>query len=129
MSIDLTKQVDLSHGEALQKLKDQLKSNKWGVLSDIDVKAILKEKIGSEIENYNILDVCNPKLANEGLAVTKQVGLVLPCKMIVYDESGKTKVGLYLPTMQLPEDLRNKPELEKIAQEAETSLKKILESI
>lgn len=130
MPLDITKQVELDHSTALGKLKEELKARKWGVLADIDVKSLLKEKIGEEIEKYNILDVCNPKLANEGLRATKTAGLVLPCKMAVYVENGSTKVGLYLPTRQLPEELKNDhPELRKLSEEAEASLKQVLETI
>jgi uncharacterized protein (DUF302 family) len=61
MPIDLTKEVNLKHGEALARVKEELKANKWGVLSDIDVKAVLKEKLGVDIENHNILDVLQPR--------------------------------------------------------------------
>jgi uncharacterized protein (DUF302 family) len=129
MPIDLTKEVNLKHGEALARVKEELKANKWGVLSDIDVKAVLKEKLGVDIENYNILDVCNPTLANQGLKISKTVGLILPCKMAVYGEDGKTKVGLYLPTKQLPSDLSSNPELRKLSEQAEASLKQIFENV
>jgi len=130
MPLDFTRQVNLEHVIALARLKEELKANNWGVLTDIDVKSILKEKLSIEVESYNILDVCNPRLANEGLKITKQAGLVLPCKMAVYLDKGSTKIGLYLPTRQLPEELRNSyPELARIAEEAELSLRKVLETI
>lgn len=129
MTIGLIRQVDVSHDAALLKLKEALRANKWGVLADMDLKVILKEKIGAEIEAYNILDVCNPRIASEGLKTSKEVGLVLPCKMVVYDEGGKTNVGLYLPTEQLPEELRRIPELRARAEEAESALKAILQTI
>ena len=129
MPIGLIKQVDLDIQTALQKLKDTLKANRWGVLGDIDVKAILKEKLGAETEEYHILDVCNPQFANRGLRASKEAGLVLPCKMVVYAEGGKTNVGLYLPTRQLPAELQSVPELKRLSEEAESSLREVLSSI
>lgn len=120
-SIALVRRVGLGHEEAVLKLKETLKANVWGVLMDIDLKATLKEKVGADIEKYNILDVCNPRLAAEGLAISKDAGLVLPCKMVVYDEGQETYVGLYLPTKQLPEELQKVAVLRGIAEEAESS--------
>lgn len=111
------------------KLKETLKAKEWGILADIDLKATLKDKVGVDIEAYNILDVCNPGIASGGLKASKVAGLVLPCKMVVYDEGGKTNVGLYLPTKQLPDELRRIPELWANAKEAESSLKAILQTI
>ncbi len=129
LAIGIVRQVDLDQAGALARLKDALKENKWGVLSDIDVRAILKEKLGVDTDEYHILDVCNPVMANRGLKASKQAGLVLPCKMVVYVEGGKTNVGLYLPTKQLPEELRSVSDLRKLSEEAESSLKAILSSL
>lgn len=79
--MDYTKTVSYSQPETLSRLKEALKENRWGVLSDIDVKSILKEKVGADIESYNILDVCNPRLADQALKLNRKAGLVLPCKM------------------------------------------------
>lgn len=129
MTISFIRQVGASHDAALLKLKEALKASKWGVLADIDLRAILKEKIGADVEAYNILDVCNPRIANEGLKASKEVGLILPCKMVVYDDGEQTNVGLYLPTKQLPEELQRVPGLRANAEEAESALKAILQSI
>ena len=128
-SIALVRRVKLSHEEAVLKLTETLKTNGWGVLTDIDLKATLKEKAGVDVEVYNILDVCNPKLAVEGLKASKEAGLVLPCKMVVYDEGEETFIGLYLPTKQLPEELRNVVALQRIAEEAEASLKALMQGV
>ena len=128
-SVALIRRVKLSHEEAVLKLTETLKTNGWGVLTDIDLKATLKERAGVDVERYDILDVCNPKLAVEGLKASKEAGLVLPCKMVVYDEGGETFIGLYLPTKQLPEELRNMIVLQRIAEEAEASLKTLMRGV
>ena len=128
-SVALIRRVKLSHEEAVLKLTETLKTNGWGVLTDIDLKATLKERAGVDVERYDILDVCNPKLAVEGLKASKEAGLVLPCKMVVYDEGEETFIGLYLPTKQLPEELRNVIVLQRIAEEAEASLKTLMQRV
>lgn len=127
--MDYTKTVSYSQPETLSRLKEALKENTWGVLSDIDVKSILKEKVGADIESYNILDVCNPRLADQALKLNRKAGLVLPCKMAVYSDGGKTRVGLYLPTRMLPREMERHQELLKLAKEAEQSLKKVMDGL
>ena len=127
--IEYTREVEGTHAEAVDRLKESLKENRWGVMADIDVKAVLKEKVGADVESYNVLDVCNPGLANEALGIDRRIGLVMPCKMAVYADGGRTKVSLYLPTRQVPTDLRDQPRLLEIANEAENSLKAVLDSV
>ncbi|CAG0996208.1 hypothetical protein METP3_02978 [Methanosarcinales archaeon] len=127
--IDYTKESKLSVISAVEKLSEDLKANKWGVLSVIDVKKILAEKLKIEYDDYIILDVCNPGLAYQGLSINKQAGLVLPCKIIVYSDKGKTKVSLYKPTVALStaSSLSGYDRLSKLAIEAEEGLKKIID--
>ena len=127
--IDYTKESKLSVISAVEKLSEDLKANKWGVLSLIDVKKILAEKLKIEYDDYIILDVCNPGLAYQGLSINKQAGLVLPCKIIVYSDKGKTKVSLYKPTVALStaSSLSGYDRLSKLAIEAEEGLKKIID--
>ena len=128
-SISLVRRVGFGHEETVLRLKETLKTNGWGFLTDIDLKTTLKERTGADVEKYNILDVCNPKLAIEGLTASKEAGLVLPCKIVVYDEGQETYISLYLPTKQLPEELRKMAALQKIAEEAEASLKALVQDI
>ncbi|HEY6585815.1 MAG TPA: DUF302 domain-containing protein [Candidatus Methanoperedens sp.] len=127
--IDYTKESKLSVKSAVEKLSEDLKANKWGVLSVIDVKKILAEKLKIEYDDYIILDVCNPGLAYQGLSINKQAGLILPCKIIVYSDKGKTKVSLYKPTVALStaSSLSGYDRLSKLAIEAEEGLKKIID--
>src|SRR5659263_10509 len=126
--IDYTKKTKLSLKSAIEKLTEDLKANKWGVLSVIDVKNILAEKLKIESDDYIILDVCNPGLAHQGLTINKQAGLILPCKIIVYFEKGKTKISLYKPTVALStaSTLAGYDKLSKLAIEAEDGLKKVI---
>lgn len=127
--IDYTKETKLNVKSAVEKLTEDLKANKWGVLSVIDVKKIMSEKLNIESDDYIILDVCNPGLAHQGLSINKQVGLILPCKIIVYSDKGKTKISLYKPTVALStaSALPGYDKLSKLAIEAEDGLKKVIE--
>lgn len=127
--IDYTKETGLNVKSAVTKLTKDLTDNKWGVLSAIDVKKILAEKLNIEHEDYMILDVCNPGLAHRGLSINKQAGLILPCKIVVYADKGKTKVSLYRPTAALSTaaSLAGFDKLSKLAIEAEEELKNIID--
>ena len=127
--IDYTKESKLGVKAATEKLTKDLIDNKWGVLSVIDVKKIIAEKLKVEHDDYIILDVCNPGLALQGLSINKQAGLILPCKIVVYSDRGKTKVSLYRPTTALStaSSLVGYDKLSKLAVDAEDALKKIVD--
>ena len=127
--IDYTKESKLNVKSAFEKLQKDLTDNKWGVLSVIDVKKILAEKIKVEFDDYIILDVCNPGLAYKGLTINKQAGMIIPCKIVVYSDKGKTKVSLYRPTVALGTagSLSGYDKISVLAVEAEDELKKIID--
>lgn len=127
--IDYTKETKLNVKSAVEKLTKDLTANKWGVLSVIDVKTILAEKLKIETDDYIILEICNPGLAHQGLLINKQVGMILPCKIIVYSDKGKTKVSLYKPTVALStaSKLAGYDKLSKLAIEVEDGLKKVID--
>ena len=127
--IDYTKESKLNVKSAFEKLQKDLVDNKWGVLSVIDVKKILAEKIKVEFDDYIILDVCNPGLAYKGLTINKQAGMIIPCKIVVYSDKGKTKVSLYRPTVALGTagSLPGYDKISVLAVEAEDELKKIID--
>ncbi len=127
--IDYTKESKLNVSSAVEKLKKDLMDNKWGILSVIDAKKILAENLKVEFDDYIILDVCNPGLAHKGLTINKQAGLILPCKIVVYSDKGKTKISLYRPTIALSTaiSLPGYDKLSGLAVEAEDALKKIID--
>ena len=83
MSYHISKIVDLSFDEAVSKTIEELKKEGFGVLTDVDVKAVLKKKIDVDFTQYRILGACNPPLAYETLKAEDRVGLMLPCNVIV----------------------------------------------
>ena len=94
MSYSISKVVDLTYDEALEKVTEELKKEGFGVLTEIDVKATLKEKLAVDVPKYKILGACNPPLAHKALKAEPGVVLRLPCNVVVYEtESGETTVA------------------------------------
>lgn len=90
-----TKTINLPYTEAVEKARSALKDEGFGVLCEIDLKEKLKEKLGVDFRNYVILGACNPPLAYKTLQQEINIGLLLPCNVIVYeaDEAGKSVVA------------------------------------
>ena len=83
----------LSYGDAIERVKGLLKEQGFGVLCEIDVAKTLREKIGAEFRPYVILGACNPNLANRSLNAEAQLGLLLPCNVVVQELDGRTVVS------------------------------------
>ncbi len=89
----IQKKTGLTFEEALARLPDALKAEGFGILTQIDVQATLKEKLGADFRKYRILGACNPKLAIRGLTAELEVGVMMPCNVIVYEgDDGKAVV-------------------------------------
>ena len=126
-TIGFTVRASGTVAETVQKLTEELKKKSFGVLSNIDVRKIIKEKLGEEMDSYVILDVCNPKHAKKALDAHKEVGLVLPCKITIFEDRGKVWVSLYKPTEAIAvlgfEDL--KPLAEEVEKELSETIMKV----
>jgi uncharacterized protein (DUF302 family) len=94
--------VALTYEEALGRIIANLKEQGFGVLTEIDVRKILKEKLGVEFRPYKILGACNPPFAHRALQVEEEIGLLLPCNVIVYvNEAGETVVSALDPEVAM----------------------------
>jgi uncharacterized protein (DUF302 family) len=127
MEYGYKRRVPLSFADAVSKTKAELSKEGFGVLTEIDVKATLKKKLDVEYENYLILGACNPPFAFQALKSEKEIGLFLPCNVIVYEEGGETFVSAVLPTVAM--SMVENQALSSIAVEVETKLKKVVDSL
>src|SRR5215208_2018466 len=89
----IVRETDLPFAEAVDQTRKLLQEAGYGVLCEIDVKAKLEEKLGVEREPYVILGACNPSLASEGLDTEPNLGVLLPCNVVVYEHEGRTLVA------------------------------------
>lgn len=98
MNYGITKTVELSYEEAIEKVTEELKKEGFGVLTTIDVKETLKKKLDVDFNKYIILGACNPPFAYEALKAEMQIGLLMPCNVIIYEKDGKTVVSAFNPS-------------------------------
>ncbi len=120
--------VDIPYVQAVEKVREALAEEGFGVLTEIDVKAILKKKLDVDFKPYIILGACNPSLAYKTLQIEEQIGLMLPCNVVVQEgEDGKTLVSAISP-----EDVMRpvgNEELAPIANEVSERLQRVLEAL
>ncbi|MHA2295372.1 MAG: DUF302 domain-containing protein [Candidatus Hodarchaeales archaeon] len=121
------KEVQLSYDEAIKKATDELKKEGFGVLTTIDVKKTLKKKIDVDYDDYMILGACNPPFAHKALLAEKNIGVLLPCNVIVYSESGKVFVSALSPKMAMSVVQNDK--LKDVAEKVEEKLKRVVENV
>ena len=101
MTYYFSKTLDLPFDQAIEKTTEALKANGFGVLTKIDVRATLKEKIGADFHPYVILGACNPKMAHQALQAEDKIGTMLPCNVIVQQRDGKTEVAAIDPVASM----------------------------
>jgi len=127
MQYGFSKTVDMSYEQAIEKVTAELKKEGFGVLTFIDVKETLKQKINVDFKKYAILGACNPPIAHKALQEEEQLGLLLPCNVIVYEKEGKTNVSIFDP-MVMTWILEN-DNLKPIASEVQERLQRVLKAI
>lgn len=117
-----------SFEQAIQKTTDALKTEGFGVLTQIDVKTTLKEKINVDFRRYVILGACNPALAHRALTANADVGLLLPCNVTVQEAGGEILVAAVDP-LQMLGVLKEDPAVQAVASEARAKLERVIASI
>ncbi|MDZ4102293.1 MAG: DUF302 domain-containing protein [Hydrogenophaga sp.] len=120
--------LKLSFNDTLERVLVDLKQEGFGVLSDIDAQSAMKEKLGVEMPPYRILGACNPQLAHKALQAEPDIGLLLPCNVVVRQEAeGHVTVVFIDPLVMM--EMVDKPEVQAVAKDAEQRLRRVCESV
>ncbi|MGO9544283.1 MAG: DUF302 domain-containing protein [Rhodomicrobium sp.] len=128
MSYHFSKTVDLPFDAAIAKTTEALKQAGFGVLTDIDVQATLKQKIGVDFRKYRILGACNPGLAHKALQAEDKIGTMLPCNVVVQElADGKVEVSAIDPVASM--QVVANPGLAAVANEVQSKLRKMIEEL
>ena len=122
-----TKELERPFAATVEAVTEALKKEGFGILTKIDVKEKFKEKLGVDFHNYVILGACNPPSAFKAIEAEENIGLMLPCNVIVYEKAGKTSVGIIKPTVAM--GMIDNNALKPLALEVETRLKRVIDSL
>lgn len=119
--------LDIPYESAVERVTQALKEEGFGILTRIDVKETLKEKLGADFRKYVILGACNPPLAHRALSANLDVGLLLPCNVVVYEEGNGSVVGIMDPITML--GVIRGEELRPVAEEARQRLERVARAL
>lgn len=123
-----SKTVNLGYDEAIEKVTDELKKEGFGVLTEIDVKATLKKKLDVDFKPYKILGACNPPFAYKALQSEEQIGLMLPCNVIVYVNNNDETVVAAINPIASMQAVKNDT-LGEVAETIQGKLKKVINNL
>lgn len=127
MKYGISKIVSLQYQQAIDKVTEELKKEGFGVLTTIDVSDTLKKKLDVDFPKYMILGACNPPFAHKSLSVEEEIGLLLPCNVIVYDKNGVTHVAAFDPMIM--ESIIENPAIKPIAAEVRQRLERVMAAL
>ena len=127
MSYGIRIRTQVPFAEAVARVREALKAQGFGVLTEIDMRATLRDKLGQDMEDYLILGACNPPLAQQALGVDASIGLLLPCNVVVRAEAGQTLVEALDPQTMVA--ITGQPGLGPVADEAARRLRAALDSL
>lgn len=127
MQYGFSKTTSYTFEQAIEKVTEELKKEGFGILTSVNVKDTLKKKIDVDFKNYTILGACNPPLAHKALQAEEEIGLLLPCNVVVYDKEDKTVISFFDPmTMST---LSDNPALKEIAENVKNKLERVFEAV
>ena len=128
MSYHTSKTVKFSYEDAINKVTEELKKEGFGILTEIDVKETLKKKIDVDFRKYKILGACNPPLAYKALSAEENIGVMLPCNVIVQEKpDGTVQVSAINPMVAM-QSVGNE-NLKEVASQVSAKLKKVVDSL
>lgn len=126
--LGIRRTLDLGFDEALARVPEALKAEGFGVLTEIDVQATLRKKLGVEFRRYRILGACNPPFAHRALQHSLDVGMLMPCNVIVYEtDDGKTVVSAVDPLQTMA--AQGDPAVRPLAAEVQQKLRRAIEAL
>jgi uncharacterized protein (DUF302 family) len=122
-------ELDVTHDHALRRTTEALNAEGFGIVTQIDMQATFREKLGVEFPRYVIMGACNPGFANRALTADPEMGLFLPCNVLVYEraDGAGCVVSLVDPVAMLGEVAR--PELQAVAEEARNALSRVAKAL
>ena len=127
MKYGISKTVSLSYQQTIDKVTDELKKEGFGVLTTIDIRDTLKKKLDIDFPKYIILGACNPPFAHKALTAEEEIGLLLPCNVIVYEKNGTTHLSAFDPGVI--KVLVDNPALESMATEVRQRLVRVIDAV
>src|ERR1039457_7097305 len=127
MDYGITVRISAPFTDAVQRVRDALRKQGFGVLTEIDVQATLRDKLGEDMEPYLILGACNPSLAHRALTADRRIGLLLPCNVVIRTEAAQTVIEALDPQTVAPAPGRPSPQ--PVADEAATRLSAALNAL
>lgn len=131
MTMGLTTKLNTTFEDAVERTTSALADQGFGVLTRIDVKTTLKQKLGEDMEDYLILGACNPTLAHKALDVDRQIGQLLPCNVVVRADPGSQGGAVLVEAMdpQIMVKVTDQPALRAIADEAAAKIRAAIEAL
>ncbi len=127
MDYGFSKNLDLSYEKTIERATEELKKEGFGVLTTIDVKDTLKKKIDVEFKRYVILGACNPSLAHRALSADEQIGLLLPCNVVVKENGAGSTVSVFDPSVMV--QIAGSPAIAALAAEVREKLERVFNSL
>jgi uncharacterized protein (DUF302 family) len=122
-----TKELDIPYETVIELVREALKKEGFGVLTEINVKEKMKEKLGLDFRKYIILGACNPPNAHQAILAEENIGLMLPCNVIIYERGNKIVLSIIRPTVAM--QMIANPALRSIAENVEVKLKKVFDAV
>ena len=121
-------ELEMTYDEAVERVTDALKAEGFGVLTEIDMKEKFSEKLGADFRRYVILGACNPPLAYEALQAELEVGILLPCNVVVYENDGRSVVAAMAPKAAMGVVGENGA-LSEVAADADRRIRRVIGSL
>ena len=128
MPYSFSKTIDMTFDEAVSSVKQELQREGFGVLTEIDVKETLKQKLNVDFQRYTILGACNPSFAYEALQLENEVGVMLPCNVIVQEHAGGgVRISAVDPVASM--QAIDNPNLNEIANQVRDKLRSVIDAL